>query len=68
MQIVEPSPYIPRWGEAPLEPQWKGFYEFKDVVHPRQPTPREILAASVGDSLQRHERRSHSDYIFPQPV
>ncbi len=40
MQIVEPSPYIPRWGEAPLEPQWKGFDEFKDVVHPRQPTPR----------------------------
>ena len=37
MQIVEPSPYIPCWGEAP---DWKGFDEFKDVVHPRQPSLR----------------------------
>lgn len=40
MQSVEPSPYIPRWGETPVEPEWKGFDDFKDVVHPRQPTPR----------------------------
>ncbi len=29
---------MPRAGEAPPEPKWKGFDDFKDYVHPRQPT------------------------------
>lgn len=38
MQLVEPSIYTPRAGcEAP-EPAWKDFADFKDYVHPRQPT------------------------------
>ena len=38
MQLVEPSIYAPRAGcEAP-EPAWKDFADFKDHVHPRQPT------------------------------
>jgi predicted pyridoxine 5'-phosphate oxidase superfamily flavin-nucleotide-binding protein len=38
MQLTEPSIYAPRPGcEAP-EPAWKGFADFKDHVHPRQPT------------------------------
>jgi predicted pyridoxine 5'-phosphate oxidase superfamily flavin-nucleotide-binding protein len=38
MQLVEPSVYAPRPGcEAP-EPAWKSFGDFKDHVHPRQPT------------------------------
>ena len=35
---VEPSAYVPRPGCAPVEPAWKGFDDFKDHVHPRQPT------------------------------
>jgi predicted pyridoxine 5'-phosphate oxidase superfamily flavin-nucleotide-binding protein len=38
MQLVEPSAYAPRPGVEPIEPAWKGFEAFKDVVHPRQPT------------------------------
>lgn len=38
MQLIEPSIYAPRPGcEAP-EPAWKSFADFKDHVHPRQPT------------------------------
>jgi predicted pyridoxine 5'-phosphate oxidase superfamily flavin-nucleotide-binding protein len=38
MQLLEPSIYTPRPGcEAP-EPGWKSFADFKDHVHPRQPT------------------------------
>jgi len=38
MQLIEPSVYAPRPGcEAP-EPAWKTFADFKDYVHPRQPT------------------------------
>jgi len=38
MQLTGPSVYTPRAGcEAP-EPQWKSFADFKDHVHPRQPT------------------------------
>ena len=38
MQLIEPSIYAPRSGcEAP-EPAWKDFADFKDCVHPRQPT------------------------------
>ena len=35
----EPSKYAPRPGHVPPEPAWKGFDDFKDYVHPRQPTP-----------------------------
>ncbi len=38
MQLNEPSIYAPRAGcEAP-EPAWKDFADFRDCVHPRQPT------------------------------
>lgn len=40
MELVEPSVYAPRPGCAPVEPAWKGFDDFKDYVHPRQPTAR----------------------------
>ena len=36
---AEPSRYAPRPGHVPPEPAWKGFDDFKDYVHPRQPTP-----------------------------
>lgn len=32
-----PSPYAPRAGEPPLEPVWKSFSLFQDVVPPRHP-------------------------------
>ena len=38
MQLVESSVYAPRPGYEPPEPAWKGFADFKDDVHPRQPT------------------------------
>ena len=38
LQLVEPSPYAPRPGREPAEPAWKGFDDFRDVIHPRQPT------------------------------
>jgi predicted pyridoxine 5'-phosphate oxidase superfamily flavin-nucleotide-binding protein len=34
----EPSIYTPRAGEDAPEPAWKGFADFKDFIHPRQPT------------------------------
>ncbi|MBI2719140.1 MAG: pyridoxamine 5'-phosphate oxidase family protein [Rhizobiales bacterium] len=40
MQLVEASPFIPKWGEEPVEPAWKDAEEYRDVVHPRQKTPR----------------------------
>jgi predicted pyridoxine 5'-phosphate oxidase superfamily flavin-nucleotide-binding protein len=40
LELIEPSVYTPRSGCEPVEPVWKGFDEFKDVVHPRQPTFR----------------------------
>jgi predicted pyridoxine 5'-phosphate oxidase superfamily flavin-nucleotide-binding protein len=40
LQLVEPSVYVPRSGRDPVEPAWKGFADFKDHVHPRQPTHR----------------------------
>ncbi len=40
LELVEPSVYTPKPGRDPVEPVWKGFDEFKDVVHPRQPTFR----------------------------
>ena len=38
MQLSEPSRYVPQPGSDPVEPAWKGFADFKDHVHPRQPT------------------------------
>jgi predicted pyridoxine 5'-phosphate oxidase superfamily flavin-nucleotide-binding protein len=40
MQRVEPSLYAPRPGIEPTEPAWKSFPDFKDCVHPRQPTAK----------------------------
>jgi hypothetical protein len=40
MRLVEPSIYAPRPGSDPPEPAWKTFPDFKDHVHPRQPTAR----------------------------
>jgi uncharacterized protein len=40
LQLIEDSPYIPAAGQDFVEPAWKGFDEFKDVVHPRAPTFR----------------------------
>lgn len=35
LQMVEPSPYVPHLDEPPLEPKWKSFDIFADVVPPR---------------------------------
>ncbi|HVL20990.1 MAG TPA: pyridoxamine 5'-phosphate oxidase family protein [Amaricoccus sp.] len=35
------SVYTPRPGVAPVEPAWKGFAEFRDVVPPRAEPPNE---------------------------
>jgi predicted pyridoxine 5'-phosphate oxidase superfamily flavin-nucleotide-binding protein len=40
MQLTEPSVYAPRPGVEPPEPAWKSFPDFKDCVHPRQPTAK----------------------------
>ena len=40
MQSIEPSIYVPRAGQDTPEPAWKGFADFKDCIHPRQPTFR----------------------------
>jgi predicted pyridoxine 5'-phosphate oxidase superfamily flavin-nucleotide-binding protein len=36
MQFVESSPYVPAAGIPPLEPKWKSFEMFADVVPPRR--------------------------------
>ena len=38
MASVEPSIYVPQAGQDFPEPKWKGFDDFKDCIHPRQPT------------------------------
>ena len=38
MQPIEPSIYTPRAGQDAPEPAWKGFGDFRDCIHPRQPT------------------------------
>ena len=38
MELIDPSVYAPRSGQVPPEPAWKEFEDFKDCVHPRQPT------------------------------
>lgn len=40
MELIEASPYAPVAGEAPLEPAWKEFDAFKDVVPTRRRTHR----------------------------
>jgi len=40
MQMTAPSTYVPQAGCEPPEPAWKNFADFKDCVHPRQPTFR----------------------------
>src|SRR4029077_7745274 len=36
LELVEPSIYAPRPATAPVEPAWKGFDAFKDVVPQRR--------------------------------
>jgi uncharacterized protein len=36
LELIEPSIYAPEPGKAPVEPAWKGFDDFKDVVPPRR--------------------------------
>ena len=36
LQLVEPSTYLPQAGAPPLEPKWKSFEAFSDVVPPRR--------------------------------
>jgi predicted pyridoxine 5'-phosphate oxidase superfamily flavin-nucleotide-binding protein len=38
MKLTEESVYAPRAGRDLPEPAWKSFPEFKDAMHPRQPT------------------------------
>jgi predicted pyridoxine 5'-phosphate oxidase superfamily flavin-nucleotide-binding protein len=38
MKLERPSVYVPDAGRAPVEPAWKGYPEFKDVVPARKPT------------------------------
>jgi predicted pyridoxine 5'-phosphate oxidase superfamily flavin-nucleotide-binding protein len=38
MGAIEPSIYAPIAGQDAPEPAWKGFADFKDCIHPRQPT------------------------------
>jgi hypothetical protein len=40
MTLTAPSIYAPQPGCEPVEPGWKTFDDFKDHVHPRQPTAR----------------------------
>ena len=40
LSLAEPSPYVPKPGQDPVEPAWKGFEMFKGYVHPRHPTAR----------------------------
>jgi predicted pyridoxine 5'-phosphate oxidase superfamily flavin-nucleotide-binding protein len=36
LELVEPSIYAPRADAEPVEPAWKAFPDFKDVVPPRR--------------------------------
>jgi hypothetical protein len=40
LELAAESDYTPRPGRDPVEPGWKSFADFKDAVHPRQPTWR----------------------------
>jgi hypothetical protein len=39
LSLAEPSVYVPHAGVPPVEPAWKGFDAFKDVVPPRRDRP-----------------------------
>ena len=36
LELIEPSIYAPEPGKAPVEPGWKSFADFKDVIPPRR--------------------------------
>jgi predicted pyridoxine 5'-phosphate oxidase superfamily flavin-nucleotide-binding protein len=36
LTLAEPSIYVPHTGVAPVEPAWKGYDAFKDIVPPRR--------------------------------
>jgi hypothetical protein len=36
MTLEAPSAYVPQAAEAPVEPKWKAFPDFADVVPPRR--------------------------------
>jgi len=36
LELTQPSVYAPRADAEPVEPAWKGFADFKDVVPPRR--------------------------------
>jgi predicted pyridoxine 5'-phosphate oxidase superfamily flavin-nucleotide-binding protein len=36
LELIQPSIYAPKRGEAPVEPAWKSFPDFKDVTPPRR--------------------------------
>jgi uncharacterized protein len=38
LTLAEPSIYTPQTDKTPVEPAWKAFDAFKDVVPPRKPT------------------------------
>jgi len=38
MQLIQPSPYVPQAGCEAIEPAWKSFGDFSDVVPKRKPT------------------------------
>jgi predicted pyridoxine 5'-phosphate oxidase superfamily flavin-nucleotide-binding protein len=38
LELIDPSPYAPRAGEPPVEPAWKEFETYRDVVPPRRQT------------------------------
>jgi predicted pyridoxine 5'-phosphate oxidase superfamily flavin-nucleotide-binding protein len=40
LELAEASPYIPKAGQEFVEPAWKDYDVFKDIVHPRAPTWR----------------------------
>jgi len=39
LKLETPSKYVPLLGQPRVEPGWKNFDAFKDVVPPRRPTP-----------------------------
>ena len=36
LELIEPSVFAPKAGASPVEPAWKGFADFNDVVPPRR--------------------------------
>lgn len=52
MQVVEPSVYTPLPGCEPVEPAWKGFDAFREVIYPRQKVSRGAADASPREGGQ----------------